>query len=194
MDQRQIQDIVLSAKNGSQQAYRSLVAEFGSSLLGYFYRNTGKIDDAEDLVQEVFVRVVKGLKRYSEQEKFHIWLFRIAHNLLIDYWRKHKMKLESEISNEEQNSFSQNIASDEIDPVLVLSNRERYDELQQALEKLPANQKEVLLMRYFSGLSFDEISQINGTPIGTSLARAHRGLDKLKSILQKGKDIDNEAE
>ncbi len=189
MEQQRIQDIVLLARNGSQEAYKELIERFGSSLLGYFYRNTGKLDDAEDLVQDVFMRVVKGLKRYNEQEKFHLWLFRIAHNLLIDYWRKHRIKLESEI-DDTQSVFSKNVASKDIDPASALSNRELYDKLQDALDKLPASQKEVLLMRYFSGLSFEEISEINGTPIGTSLARAHRGLEKLKSML-KNMEIKN---
>ncbi len=183
MKQRQIQDIVLLARNGSQQAYSELVKMFGSSLLGYFYRNTGKISDAEDLVQDVFMRVVKSLNRYDEREKFHLWLFRIAHNLLIDYWRKHKIKLESEIGDE-LGVFGRNIANDDIDPVTALSNKETYDKLQKALDELPASQKEVLLLRYFSGLSFEEISEISGTPIGTSLARAHRGLERLKTMLK----------
>ena len=72
MEQQRVQDIVLLARNGSQEAYKELIERFGSSLLGYFYRNTGELDDAEDLVQDVFMRVVKGLKRYNEQEKFAI--------------------------------------------------------------------------------------------------------------------------
>ncbi len=183
MSQRDIQDIVRLARDGSQQAYKELIEMFGSSLLGYFYRNTGRLEDSEDLLQDLFIRVIKGLKHYDEREKFKFWIFRIAHNLLIDYWRKRKIKLESDI-DESQGTFGRNISGDAPDPLSALSNKELYDKLQDALDELPASQKEVLIMRYFSGLSFEEIADINGTPVGTLLARAHRGMQKLKTKLK----------
>lgn len=189
MESSKVEDMVRLARKGSEQGYRSLVGEYGAPLLGYFLRNTGNRADSEDLVQEVFVRVVKGLKNYREEKRFKVWIFQIAHNLLIDHWRKHKVVPESDISGE-SDGFIAGLTIHTDDPLETLSGREDSDVLQKALEKLPVVQKEVILMRYFSGLSFDQIAKTNGTPIGTLLARAHRGLEKLRGMLKAGDEND----
>jgi RNA polymerase sigma-70 factor, ECF subfamily len=179
MDNLTIAQIVESARQGSERAYEELVNRFGPAILGYFLRNTGNRADAEDLVGEVFLRLVKGLPNYKEQERFEIWFYRMAHHLLVDYWRKRKIPYQADqwqLENETTDDLPARIES-----------KENEDELQRALAKLPAEQREVILMRYFSGLSFQEISKINGTPIGTALARAHRGLGKLKELLTADK-------
>ncbi len=185
MEPSKIADMVRLARNGTEQGYKSLVSEYGSSLLGYFLRNTGNLADSEDLVQEVFVRIVKGLKNYREERRFGVWVFQIAHNLLIDHWRKRKVVLESDISDESDGIIA-DLTIHNDNPLEKLAKRENSDELQRALSIIPAVQREVILMRYFSGLSFDQIAKINGTPIGTSLARAHRGLERLKKLLKAG--------
>lgn len=174
----ELREVVAAARSGSEAAYQALVGRFGSGLLGYFYRGTGNRNDAEDLVQEAFVRLVKGLKTYKEKERFEVWLYRLAHHLLIDFWRRRKM-----VSTDEEWLLDR----EEIvtDPLTRSANRETADELQKALAQLSPEQREVLLMRYFSGLSFDEIAKVNGTPLGTALARAHRGLAKLRELLSE---------
>ncbi|MFA5866260.1 MAG: RNA polymerase sigma factor [Phycisphaerae bacterium] len=168
-------EIVLAAREGSEQAYQYLVSSLGPGLLGYFYRNTGNRAEAEDLLQEIFLRVVRGLPKYKEQERFEIWVYRMARHLLIDYWRKRKIRYSGD-----EWMLEQEIVGDALSRAVAC---ETGDELQKAIGKLSPEQREVILMRYFSDLSFDEISKINGSPMGTVLARAHRGLGKLREIL-----------
>jgi RNA polymerase sigma-70 factor, ECF subfamily len=178
METQELREIVSAARSGSEEAYRSLVSRFGSPLMAYFFRNTGNRTEAEDLVQELFLRLVKGLKKYREKERFEVWLFQMARHLVIDHWRKRKMPLAGEECEVEADPGQ--------DPQARATARESSDELQQALAQLSRDQREVILMRYFSGLSFEEIAKTGGTPLGTALARAHRGLDKLRKILSGG--------
>jgi len=179
MDSVEVQNIVSAARQGSQEAYQSLVGRFAPGLMGYFYRNTGSRSEAEDLLQDVFLRLVKALPAYREKERFEIWLYRMAQHLLIDYWRKKKVKL-----TPEDWMLEEEVRQDPLERSVA---KERDDELQQALSQLSPQQREVITMRYFSDLTFEEISKINGTPMGTALARAHRGLSKLRELLSEKK-------
>ncbi len=180
MENTELRELVSAARNGSEQAYQGLVCRFAPGLMGYFYRNTGNRTEAEDLLQEVFLRLVKGLPAYQEKERFAVWLYRMAQHLLIDFWRKRKVTLTSEDWVLEQDVVEQ-------DPSARSVARDQEDELQRALKKLSPEQREVITLRYFSGLSFEEISKLNGTPLGTALARAHRGLGKLRELLTETK-------
>jgi RNA polymerase sigma-70 factor (ECF subfamily) len=190
MDNRDLAEIVSAARKGSELAYQEMVSRFGSKLLGYFYRNIGRMSEAEDLVQELFLRVVKGLKKYKEKERFEVWIFQMARHLLIDYWRKKKVLLSSDMPmNEEEDieTIEMMLETKDESPHDRMVKKEMLDDLQGALERLPAEQREVILMRYFSGLSFEEISKMNNRPIGTILARAHRATVKLKELLSVGR-------
>jgi len=181
METTDLRDTVASARQGSEQAYRELVGRFGPGLLGYFARNTGNQADAEDLLQDVFVRLVKAFPAYREKERFEVWLYRMARHLLIDYWRKRKVSLAAEDWMIEEQITA--------DPLDRMTDRETQDELQRALAKLSPEQREVILMRYFSDLTFEEIAKANATPLGTALARAHRGLARLKELLTQKEKV-----
>ena len=84
MDNKRIAEIVASARSGSEQAYRQLVEAYGANLMRYFYRNTGHQAEAEDLLQEVFLRLVRSLKNYKENERFEVWIYRLESKILID--------------------------------------------------------------------------------------------------------------
>lgn len=187
MGNETISEIVASARSGSEQAYRQLVETYGSDLLRYFYRNTGNRAEAEDLIQELFLRLVRSLKNYKEKERFEVWLYRLARNLLIDYWRKRKMVYIGDRLGEEEESWLANVPSQAMaeTPVAALELAEAGDELQRALAGLPLEQRQTLLMRYFSGMSFEEVARTEKVPIGTVLARAHRGLKKLRQWLSQ---------
>ena len=195
MEKTSVSQMVSQARKGSESAYEAIFAAFGSKLLGYFYRNTGNLSEAEDLLQETFLRVVRSLKRYKEKERFEVWLFKLAHNLLIDYWRKRKMiRLSDMVSedSEDDNWLLDSKATEVVDdPASILDQAITNDELQRAIEKLSLGQREMVLMRYFSGLSFEEIAQTNGVPIGTALARVHRGLKQLKRMIGKQEGVNH---
>jgi RNA polymerase sigma-70 factor (ECF subfamily) len=185
MEQTKISTIVAAARNGSDEAYRALLEAYGSGLVGYFYRNTGSRNEADDLVQETFLHLVRGLRNYKEEERFEVWLYRLARNLLVDYWRKHKMVHAVDVGKDDSEEWMPELPAnrDIREPSDMLMEKEMGDELQKALMKLSSDQRETILMRYFSELSFEEIAEMSGVPLGTALARVHRGLKTLKRLM-----------
>ena len=136
----------------------------------------------------MFVKLVRSLKRYREQEKFEVWLFKIARNRIVDHWRKNRPIPISGTADTDDDDPMAKIIGRETDPGVTVENSEQYDRLQQALGTLPDEQRETILLRYFSGMSFAEIAKLTGRPLGTALARAHRGLEKLRTILSERSD------
>jgi len=131
--------------------------------------------------------VVKSIGRYDHRDTFDAWIYRIALNLVRDRVRK-----SARLSGKFRLVEGQGAGGDEIigtiaekyaSPEEQLADGEQFDQLQQALQKLPDEQREVLLLRHFSGLSFSQIAETLGRPIGTVLARAHRGVEKLRKLL-----------
>jgi RNA polymerase sigma-70 factor (ECF subfamily) len=136
----------------------------------------------------VFVRLVRTIDRYEHDGRFEAWLFRIATNLVRDRIRKAQRRgeLNSSSNSYEADATNQlaNLSDDKaVSPDDQLRLREEVDELQQALDDLPDAEREVICLRHFSGLSFKEVAEAMGTPIGTALARAHRGLARLKEMM-----------
>jgi RNA polymerase sigma-70 factor (ECF subfamily) len=184
--------IIERARRFDPAAYDELVDAYGPRLFGFFYRLSGSREDAEDLLQEVFLRVVRRLPEYVHKGRFEGWLFRIAANLGRDRIRRVRraptMRSLSGGKDEEEDPEERN-AGDGSDgrengPDQALIRREQLDRMQRALEQLPAPEREVIMLRHYSALSFAEIAEVMGTPLGTALARAHRGLAKLRRLME----------
>jgi RNA polymerase sigma-70 factor (ECF subfamily) len=191
MQQTEITELVRLARSGSAQAYDELVGRYNRRLFGYLVRQTGHRADAEELLQDIWVRVVSGLTNYREQERFEVWLFRLARNRVIDHWRKHRPMWASDCRSDDgrdgdDGDVTLRRVSDEPDPAAVSELREDQDRLGRAMEQLSSEQRETILLRYFSQASFEEIATVTGCPLGTVLARAHRGLAKLRKVLTGG--------
>lgn len=168
-------------------AIDAIVELYAKRLFSFFRRMCGDRHQAEDLVQEVFVRLVRNIEGYDHRGRFDAWIFRIAGNLARD--RARRMSRAHEVSGMEEGTGRDGArvqlrvaTSNERDP---LELREDVDQLQRALSELPEHEREVVLMRHYGGLSFAEIADMMGTPIGTALARAHRGLARLKEIMER---------
>jgi len=188
MSDLDVKELVRRARQGSCDAYDELVSRYAGRLFGYLSRSVGNRADAEELVQDVFVKMVQGLRTYHEREKFEVWLYRIAHNRIVDHWRKRRAGPMSEYVGRGEGSGradnpADRVPSREKDPQASAASAEAYDQLQHALRQLSREQRETLLLRYFGGIGFSEIAEITHCPIGTALARAHRGLARLKTLL-----------
>jgi len=184
MSDGDLQALVRRARDGSAQAWQELIRRYSPGLLGYLVRSVGNRTDAEELLQETFLRVVRGLRNYREQERFEVWLFRLARNLVIDHWRKNRPVLDAELAGDENGGPIDRTPGDEPDPADAADMREQEDWLTAAMVALPPEQRDAILMRYHGGLSFDEIIKETGSPLGTVLARVHRGLGKLRKMLK----------
>jgi RNA polymerase sigma factor (sigma-70 family) len=165
-----------------------LLAGYGPRLYGYFFRATGRHDEAEELLAEWTLRLVRTLKTYSDQGRFEPWLFRIAANLVRDRIRRSRnrpaaasLSAEDETGRTPADDLPANQPGVDAEAV----SRESTSALQKALDELDETTRQVILLRHFGNLSFKEIAALFDCPLGTALAKAHRGLLKLRRLLEE---------
>ncbi len=186
MDSAQLADVVARAQRADPTAFDALVEAYSARLYGYFYRLTGARHDAEDLLQELFVRLVRMIGAYRHDGRFDAWLFRMATNLVRDRVRRMKTSRSAGLDGGGQDGI--NVLSHQpdprgADPADGIYRAEQVDRLQWAIGHLPEAEREVILLRHFSQLSFRQIAEVMETPLGTALARAHRGLARLRELM-----------
>lgn len=170
---------------GNEEALATLIKRHESKIYGFIYSKVSDRDVSNDIFQDTFIKVIKTLKSnsYNEEGKFLPWVMRIAHNLVIDYFRKNK-KMPMYRETEEFSVFS--IMTDEsltIENQLIANQIEM--DLQKLIEELPEDQKEVLVMRMYKDMSFKEISEVTGVSINTSLGRMRYALMNLRKVIDK---------
>lgn len=188
----QLDDVVGGAKRGDPAAFDRLVEEFGPRLFGFALRLLNGKDEAEDVVQEVFLKVVRTIEQYEHDSRFEAWLFRIAANAVRDRIRSSRRSVSASggagpVTEEEMERAMYPRRDDASirGPLETMENNEDVDRVQNCLSRLPLAEREVIMLRHYSSMSFAEIAEMMGTPIGTALARAHRGLAKLREWMEK---------
>jgi len=185
---RDLTKIVGRARAGDEAAINTLVELYAARLYGLLYRLTGSRTDAEDLLQETYIKMLRGLQSYTENGRFEPWLFSIAANLARDWRRKQARRQDGAVSldsaSEPARAVCTVLPSSDPAPEALAEKAEQIDRLQAALSQLSEGEREVILLRFFSGLGFREIAEVLEIPLGTALARAHRGLKHLREILQ----------
>lgn len=198
MDQAWLADVIERAQRRDPTAFEALVDAYSHRLYGFLYRLTADRDDADDLLQEVFVRVVRMIDKYEHDGRFEPWLFRIAMNLARDRVRRAKASPVSLVAESPTNDGEPR-TGDPLDrtesdrfaaPGEAAELADQVDRLQQALEQLSEPERTVILLRHFSGMSFNDIAGLMDTPLGTALTRAHRGLKHLREIMEGLADDD----
>jgi len=157
----------------------SIFERFNGQIYGYVARMVDDRSEAEDILQEVFLRAARALKEGSE-DRNRRWLFKVASNLAIDRLRRRRFKMASIDHFSQGASLERAFEGDSPMPDEVMSQSELRCALDGAVAALPVEQREVVLLRHFSGLSFSEISKVTGRPLGTVLSRMHRALEKLR--------------
>lgn len=185
MDQERLSDVIERAQRRDPAAFEELINAYSHRLYGFLYRLCGHRDDADDLLQEVFVRLVRMIGSYEHDGRFESWLFRIAVNLARDRIRrarKSPIALAGEPDDRETEPWDG--PGDTQPPDAAMELADQVDRLQWALAQLGQPEREVIMLRHFSDMSFKEIAELMGTPLGTALARAHRGLRHLRKIME----------
>jgi RNA polymerase sigma-70 factor, ECF subfamily len=175
--------------DGNEESLSILIKRHQSKIFGFIYSKTFDRDISDDIFQDTFIKVIKTLKSnaYNEEGKFLPWVMRIAHNLIVDHFRKNK-KMPMYRETEEFSIFS--IMSDDspnIENKIITSQVE--NDLLRLVKELPDDQKEVLEMRIYQDLSFKEISEITGVSINTALGRMRYALMNLRRIIEKNQII-----
>jgi RNA polymerase sigma-70 factor (ECF subfamily) len=175
------------ARKGDQRAFAEIVGMYKDKLYHLAYRMTGSRQEAEDVVQDAFLRVFRSLDRYDEHQKFSTWIYRIATNLCIDRLRKRRSvySLDAESADHEGLDGYAMLPGDERTPEseLILSETQRI--VQEAIDTLPAKYKGVMVLRYLQDLSLQEISDVLGMPVTTIKTRVHRGREYLRKKLER---------
>lgn len=161
-------------QRGDPGAFDELHRAYSGRIHRFIERMVGP-RDAEDLTQEVFLRVIKGLRRYREAERFEAWIFTIVNNLCLDAYRRRKPVAEA----------PELPAPRRFEPDRSAERRERLEALLAELRCLPFEQRQVFLLREEAGLSFKEVSETLNAPLGTVLARMKYAMDRLRSRLSR---------
>ncbi len=181
------EQLVKAYAKGDNEAFDTLLKRHQERIFNYILRIIKNEDIANDIFQETFVKAILTIKqgRYTENGKFPAWISRIAHNLIIDYYRQEK---------------SENLQSAELDDVLnrkelceetiedVIITDQIREDVKYLIKELPHLQREVLKMRYYQNLSFKEIAEITGVSINTALGRMRYAILNLRRLASE-KDI-----
>ncbi len=168
--------IITGCKDGDGESFSQIVDMYSGRCYGYFYRLTGNREVSDDLLSELFVKLVEKIKSYHGGS-FENWFFRIASNLFYDYLRV-KQREKKLLAYEQQQQF-------ELEkPPSRQDDSERIDKLQAQLDNLDVDTRELIMLRFYSQLSFKEIAKMRSEPIGTTLSKMHRGLKKLRKLME----------
>lgn len=182
--------LVALYSKGNNQAFDILLDRYKDKLYSYIYFVVRNEEQTEDIFQETFVKAIVTIQqgRYSADGKFGAWLTRIAHNLVIDFFRQERN--ENVVSNDEVeiDLFNNaNLSDDTIETQMV--NEQVLCDVRRLMDFLPENQREVVYMRFYQDLSFKEIAEITGVSINTSLGRMRYALLNLRRMAEE-KDIE----
>ena len=172
-------------QQGNEEAFKSLLLRHKSRVYTAIYLIVKDRYVAEDLLQETFIKAVNTIKsgRYNEEGKFLPWICRIAHNMAIDYFRKEKRS--PEIVLEDGNSVFNSLQFSGNTMELQEIGRENKKWLRLCVKELPTEQKQVLIMRHFLDMSFQEIADRTGVSINTALGRMRYALINLRKMMLK---------
>ena len=183
--QKQVQnddELVASFCEGNNQAFEELVLRYKNPLYQYILSLVKNESTAEDLFQDVFISLFKHAGTYKPEGKFKAWLFLTARNKVLNYWRDTKNTTSLDQTDDDGNAYLQETLADNSRPVLEeLSWQELQETVRQALEKLSPRQREMMYLRQF--MSFQEIADTVGRPLGTVLADCHRAVKKLRQLI-----------
>lgn len=176
-------------QNGNERALAALISRHQKDLFSFIYYKLMDEDLANDIFQDTFMKIIVTLKekRYNEEGKFILWAKRIAHNLIIDHFRsktKYQMVSETTYENDEYSIFDLiKEPSENIEDELI--SAQIHSDLYKMIQHLPENQKEVVQLRFFDGLSFKEIADHTNTSINTTLGRVRYALINLRKIMDE---------
>ncbi len=174
---------------GDEKALQILLLRHKAAIYNFIYSKLYDKELAEDIFQDTFIKVIHNLKlkKYNEKGKFLPWVMRIAHNLIIDHFRKNNRfrKVEFKSSEEEDFDIFKILGNNEDSIETEIIKSQILHDLNQVLVYLPEDQREVIRLRFYMGLSFKEISEDTGVSINTALGRMRYALINLRKIIDQ---------
>jgi RNA polymerase sigma-70 factor (ECF subfamily) len=181
-------ELVARCRSGDRQAWDTIVRYRHARIYGLAYRFTGRADEAEDLTQEVFLKVYRTLHLYrSESGGLETWIVRVARNHFIDHYRKYKVEKTRTTPLEDHFDLAASPTTRIETPAEALDRKEAGDRVHRLLQKLPEDQREAVVLRDLEELTYEEIADLLKLPIGTVKSRINRGRIELARLLKAGK-------
>lgn len=183
LDDRALVERILG---GDRDRFSELVSRYEKRVINYVYRITHRYEDAHDLTQDIFVKVYLALDRYDPKYQFSTWLFRIAQNSAIDALRKKsifEVPLTRTVTDDEPGTKEREFPDGGISPYRALKNKELSAAIDKAVEKLPSDYRELIQLRHFAELSYEEIASMKKLPLGTVKNKLFRARNLLKEAL-----------
>ena len=178
-------ELVKSYIEGNENSLAILINRHKQKIYSFIYSKVFDRDLTEDVFQDTFIKVIRTLKngKYNEEGKFVPWVMRIAHNLVIDHFRKSN-RIPKFDNSGEFNIFSV-ISDSSLNAEKSIIKNQVEEDLRRIIEELPVDQKEVLVMRLYNDMSFKEISENTGVSINTALGRMRYALINLRKVIDK---------
>lgn len=191
MKKELIQDAELVSNyiNGNENALSILIERHKQKIYSFIYSKVYDRDVTEDVFQDTFIKVIRTLKRgkYNEEGKFLPWVMRIAHNLVIDHFRKNKRM--PKFDNTGEFSIFSVLSDSTLNAEKTIIKNQVESDVRRIIEELPEDQKQVLLMRMYQDMSFKEISERTGVSINTALGRMRYALINMRKVIEQNNII-----
>ncbi len=180
-------NIVERTLSGEKEAFELLIQKYENPMFNYIGRMVGNRELALELTQEVFLKSYASLHSYQAKYKFSTWLFKIASNLIIDYWRKKKIPTLS-LDQQDTRGYQRiplQISDKEPSIIKKFELSELRERIEKALEEIPPSLREMFVWRHINELSYDEIAEIKGIPVGTVKNRVFQAKEMILQILEE---------
>ncbi len=168
----------------SEQAAYNLVQKYRKFVYLTVLQKINDTDDAKDITQDIFIKVLNTLNKFDGRSSFKTWLYRISVNESINVLRKKKIRQFFSLSNTDDDENETQYKDESPNPEQIFEETELYKQLMEALNKLPQKQKETFMFRYFDELTYEEISEITGVSVGALKANYFHAIKKLSGLLK----------
>jgi RNA polymerase sigma-70 factor (ECF subfamily) len=167
--------------------FEELVRRYQRPISAYVYRMVGDYETALDLTQEIFIKIYGSLSRYRPEFKFSTWIYKIAHNAAIDHLRRSSGRERSLVGGTDGDSYDLPIESDGLTPEQQTEREERRVEIESVVRSLPTAYRELIILRHSQDLTYEEIVEVTGLPLGTVKNRLFRARDLMRQqFLNRG--------
>lgn len=179
------QELIRDYLNGRESSLEKIILRYKDKLYAYIFTMVKCHQTTDDIFQDTFIKVINTLKsgNYNEEGKFIHWVTRIAHNLIIDYFRRNK-RMPMQNTTNDQDPFERiHLPSPSIEDLMI--EEQIHKDVKRLIEELPKDQKEVLMMRHYQGMSFKDIAEQTDVSINTALGRMRYAIINLRKFAQE---------
>ena len=175
-------DLVTRAIRGQESAFEELVKRYQRPITAYIFRMLGDYDLSLDVTQDVFIKVYNSLEKYRPEYKFSTWIYRIAHNAAIDHMRRNSMQTSSIETENAEGAYELQLESSLPSPEKDRERSEWRAEIDAVVKCLPPSYRDLIVLRHSQELSYDEIAEVTGLPLGTVKNRLFRAREMMREL------------